>query len=132
MKTSRLLATLLLVASSVESYSDNRDFENFVTFCYITSPNLQTDIKIVSTFTVKAKVARFVGVIPNQYLKYTNQVTLIIAIYTNNNASVIAVGDKQLGIPLPVRIAVFQDDYTFECSDKKNDVIYCFNTSKLQ
>lgn len=92
----------------------------------------QDEIKIVSTFTVIAKVAKIAGIFPNQYLKYTNQVTLTIAIYSNNAASVIAVGNKQLGIPLPIRVATFQDDYTFECSDKQNNVIYCFNTTKLQ
>lgn len=92
----------------------------------------QDEIKIVSTFTVSAKVARIAGIFPNQYLKYTNQVTLTIAIYSNNATSVIAVGNKQLGIPLSMRVATFQDDYTFECSDKQNNVIYCFNTTKLQ
>lgn len=92
----------------------------------------QDEIKIVNTFTVIAKVAKIAGIFPNQYLKYTNQVTLTIAIYSNNAASVIAVGNKQLGIPLPIRVATFQDDYTFECSDKQNNVIYCFNTTKLQ
>lgn len=92
----------------------------------------QDEIKIVSTFTVTAKVARFVGLFPNRYLKYTGQTNLTVAIYSNNAASVIAIGNRKLGIPLPIRIAVFQDDYNFECSDKQNDVIYCFNTSKLQ
>lgn len=127
----KLLAVALLIILCVDSYSNNKYLDNAVINNDITSTQ-QDDIKIVSTFKVNARVARFVGILPKRYLKYTNQATLTVAIYSNNHASVIAVGDTELGIPLPIRIAVFQDDYTFECFDRTNDVMYCFNTSKLQ
>lgn len=131
MRRIRLLAASILIALCTKGYCSNEFLYNATTYKDATF-SFQKEIKIVHTFTVTAKVARFVGIFPNQYLKYTNQTTLTIAIYSTNTASVIAVGDKQLGVPLPIRIAVFQDDYTFECSDKQNNVIYCFNTSKLQ
>lgn len=131
METLKLLAAAILITLCTKGYCCNEYLYSTTTYKDATFA-FQKDVKIVSTFTVTAKVARIVGIFPNQYLKYTNQATLTIAIYSNNAASVIAVGDKQLGIPLPIRIAVFQEDYTFECSDKKNDVIYCFNTPKLQ
>lgn len=131
MKTLKLFTATLLITLSIEGYSNNKCVDNTMMSNYIT-PISQENIKIVSTFKVNAKVARFVGAMPNQYLKYTNQTTLTIAIYTNNKAYVIAVGDKQRGIQLPIRIALFQDDYTFECSDHVANIIYCFNTSKLQ
>lgn len=131
MITLRFLTVSILITLCTKGYCSDEYLYHATTYKDATF-TFQKEIKIVSTFTVTAKVARIVGIFPNQYLKYTNQTTLTIAIYSNNVASVIAVGDKQLGIPLPIRIAAFQDDYTFECSDKQNNVIYCFNTSKLQ
>ncbi|MGR5594844.1 hypothetical protein [Bacteroides thetaiotaomicron] len=131
MKALNFLAAAILITLCTKGYCSNEYLYNATTYKDATFA-FQKEIKIVSTFTVTAKVARIVGIFPNQYLKYTNQTTLTIAIYSNDATSVIAVGDKQLGIPLPIRIAVLQEDYTFECSDKKNDVIYCFNTPKLQ
>lgn len=131
MKALNFLAAAILITLCTKGYCSNEYLYNATTNKDATYA-LQKEIKIVSTFTVTAKVARIVGIFPNQYLKYTNQTTLTIAIYSNDATSVIAVRDKQLGIPLPIRIAVLQEDYTFECSDKKNDVIYCFNTPKLQ
>ena len=128
MKILNFLAAFLLFTLCTNGYCYNNNKTIYKEEATIP----QDEIKIISTFTVTAKAARISGIFPNQYLKYTNQVTLTIAIYSNSVASVIAVGNKQLGIPLPIRVAAFQDDYTFECSDKQNDVIYCFNTSKLQ
>ena len=118
MKILNFLAAFLLFTLCTNGYCYNNNKTIYKEEATIP----QDEIKIISTFTVTAKVARISGIFPNQYLKYTNQVTLTIAIYSNSVASVIAVG----------RVAAFQDDYTFECSDKQNDVIYCFNTSKLQ
>ena len=92
MKILNFLAAFLLFTLCTNGYCYNNNKTIYKEEATIP----QDEIKIISTFTVTAKVARISGIFPNQYLKYTNQVTLTIAIYSNSVASVIAVGNKQL------------------------------------
>jgi hypothetical protein len=125
MKTFKLLlATLLLATLCRDVCAKQGSFNN------ATSLGVQQrELRIVETFTVNAVAARFIGVYPNQSFKYTGRTTLKVAIFNDGSASVIGIGKSNCG-PYPIRVAVFQNDYTFECSTCQ--IIYCFNTSRLE
>jgi hypothetical protein len=126
MKTFKLLlATLLLATLCRDVCAKQGSFNN------ATSLGVQQrEFRIVETFTVNAVAARFIGVYPNQSFKYTGRTTLKVGIYNDGSASVIGIGKNLIPRPYPIRVAVFQNDYTFECST--GQIIYCFNTSRLE